>query len=148
MSQVSKRTIKPEIAKRIDELFIESISSCDEKNSLAEFLDDLLTSTEKVMLSKRLCIAYLLSKGYTYEVINNVLKVSNPTIRTVSLIMRYKGKGISNSLNKLVKKERWLNFFKDLADIAIELMGSGKGGNWKTTKSYLFHRKLEKKSPL
>ncbi len=47
-------------------------------------LNDLLTPSEKIMFSKRLAIAFLLSEGKTHSEISKTLKVSFTTINLVS----------------------------------------------------------------
>ncbi|MBI4067124.1 hypothetical protein HY407_01975 [Candidatus Gottesmanbacteria bacterium] len=148
MSQVSRRIIKKNIAQKIDKLLLDSLNISSHGKMSSEFLDDLLTPTEKIMLTKRLAIAYLLLKGYPYQVINQTLKVSNPTIRTIALILQYKGRGLRYTIDKLLKVEKWRNFFEELGDLAVELVGMAPGSNWKSTKSYLHRREILKQSPL
>ncbi|MBI2032471.1 MAG: hypothetical protein HYT09_02375, partial [Candidatus Levybacteria bacterium] len=54
---------------------------------------------ERIMLVKRLAIAILLTKGYTYQMIDETLKVSHPTIMKVSLELKY---GTNNGYKKVV----------------------------------------------
>ena len=148
MTQVSRRFMKEEVKLKIDQLFYESLLSCNSKKSTQEFIEDLLTSTEKVMLAKRLTIAYLLLKGYPYEIINKTLKVSYPTIRIVALTLKYKGNGLRNVLKEVIKRRNWHKLFEEIGEAAIDILGSGKGGNWKATKSFLYQRKAERQSLL
>lgn len=148
MTQVSRRPIKDETLQKIDQLLLESITSCHTKESINEFLDDILTPTEKIMLSKRLAIAYLLRQGHSYEVINKTLKVSNPTIRAVAIIMQLKGKGLKRALIRVTQKQQLKNFLKGLVETALDILQEGKGGDWKTAKAAQFQRKLDKQSPL
>lgn len=148
MTQVSKRPLKATTEEKINQLFRESIALCSSTQSTAAFLDDLLTATEKIMLSKRLGIACLLLKGYPYDVIAATLKVSNPTIRTVSLMLNYKGNGIREVIHQFNKKQQWKHLFRDLADSAYYILETGKGGNWSRAKRHEFTRKMEKKDPL
>ncbi len=146
MSQISKRPIKKELAKRINNLFVESIVTCRSPEETLSYLDGLLSDTEKIMLSKRLAIAYLLTKGVSYRTINQTIKVSNPTIRAVDRMLSYKGEGIKKILEKITKSEKWSKFFEELADILVETVGKSKGSNWSTTNSILRQRKIEKKA--
>ncbi len=148
MSQVSRRPIKKETEKKINELFQESITLCSSKPQVEEFIEDLLTPTEKIMLSKRLAIAYLLLRDYSYSMIKTTLKVSTPTIGSISLLLKHKGNGIRKIVKLIEARKKWRNFLEDLGDSTIDLFGSSKGSNWKATKSYLYHRKLAKQSPL
>lgn len=69
------------------------------------FVEDLLSPSEKIMLIKRLAIAILLNKGYTYNQIDQTLKVSRPTIMTVSYFLKH---GQNGGYQKVTKK-----FLKD-----------------------------------
>lgn len=146
MAQVSKRPLRKELVERINNLFEESIITCKSQAETVEYLDGLLSTTEKTMLSKRLAIAYLLTKGVSARTINQTIKVSNPTIRSVDFVLKYKGNGIRKILAKITQNKKWAKFFKELADILIETVGKGKGGNWRTTGSILHQRKLERQS--
>ena len=148
MTQVSRRFLKNETVQKIDQLFCEAISRCNNDEVTKSFLSDFFTSTEKVMFSKRLAIGYLLLKGYPTEIINNTLKVSNPTIRYVAGILQYRGTGLKKILDQMIKNQNWKRFFEELADVAIEIVGTGKGANWKQTKSYLYHQKLKRQQPI
>ena len=44
------------------------------------FLYDMLTPTERIMLSKRFAIIYMLTKGYSFSVIQETLRVSPSTV--------------------------------------------------------------------
>ena len=102
MAQVSKRYLQKQVEERILDLFWTSLSSLLTKEKISIFLDDLLSPTEKLMLSKRLAIAFMLMKGYDYSTINNRLKVSNPTIWNVKMSLAYKGKGYKIAIEQIM----------------------------------------------
>src|SRR3989338_8494868 len=105
MAQISKRWIKPETEDKITQLFEECLVACSSKDATKNFIDDILTPTEKVVLSKRLAIAFLLDKGYGYETIKSLLKVSFATIGMVSVNLKLKGSGLRKIFEK-VKRNR------------------------------------------
>ena len=148
MPQVSKIPLKKNLQEKIDNLFIESLNSCSSKETLRNYLDDLITPTEKVMLSKRLAIVYLLEKNYPYNLISSTLNVSTSTIGRISLNLKYKGKGVRKVIKTLSRRKELKNFFQSLGDAVIELLGKGKGGDWKSTGKYLYQRNKERKSPI
>ena len=148
MPQVSKRYLKRETAARIDELLWNVIIECASKPVTISFLSDLLTPTEKIMLAKRVAIAYLLLKGIPSDVICDTLKVSYPTVRTVALTLAYRGDGLRQVLNKIATQERWKNLFKDIVETGISVLGSAKGADWKTTRAWERLRAREKQNPL
>lgn len=148
MPQVSRRPIKKDTEEKIRALFWETLANCQSKPHVAELLNDLLTPTENVMLSKRLAIAYLLLKGYPYDVIQSTLKVSTPTIGTVSLLLKIKGTGLRKSLETVMKQRTWQEFFHDIADVAVDVLGHAKGNDWKAAERYKHKRRREKQQPL
>ncbi len=99
MSQVSKRLLDKNLEERIFEVFIKTVVDLKSPVDVQNFINDLLSPVERIMLVKRLAIAILLAKGYTYEMINHVLKVSNPTIVKVAFGLKY---GTNNGYKKVV----------------------------------------------
>ncbi len=148
MSQISRRPIRKDTEEKILSLFWETVASCNSKPLVAELLEDLLTPTENVMLAKRLAIAYLLLKGYPYDVITSTLKVSTPTIGTVSLMLKIKGNGLRKSLETIVKQRRRQEFFHYLTDVALDVLGHAKGNDWRRAERYKYQRRREKHAPL
>lgn len=136
MAQVSRRILPKEVQEKIYEIFWQSLALCKNKNTVASFLEDLLTPTEKVMLAKRVSIAFLLLKGYDYRTINQTLKVSNPTIWLVKTWLKNKGEGYRRILNKILRDERWAKFWEDLDSTIQKILfpTPGKGVNWKEAR--------------
>lgn len=130
MTQVSKRSLQKEVEERILDLFWTSLSSASSKEQIALFLEDLLTPTEKIMLAKRLAIAFMLIKNYDYESINTRLKVSDPTIWNVKTSLSYKGKGYKLIIEKIMSKERWEKFWQDLDHFFTQIIPPRSGTNW------------------
>lgn len=148
MSQISKRFISKPVQKRLEVLLGESFQCFHSVEEHMEFMDSLLTATEKIMLSKRLAIAYLLSKGYAYRDINQILKVSNPTIRSVDLLLQYKGNGLRRAIQKVQKIQTWKKFFDEIATAALTIYGYGKGSDWKSTKTFEIKQQRKTLNPL
>lgn len=92
-------TLKNQIEKTLALAF----SDFKNQNEAFEFLKDFLTPSERVTFSKRLSIAYWLSKKRSYENIKINLKVSSATISQVSSMMN-KG-GFKKALKKLEADE-------------------------------------------
>jgi len=136
MAQVSKRIIPKDVQERMFEIFWESLVLCKDKNTVASFLEDLLTPTEKIMLAKRVSLAFLLLKGYDYKAINQTLKVSNPTIWLVKAWLKAKGEGYRKILQKIPQDEVWKKFWQDLDSTIQKILfpTSGKGVSWKEAR--------------
>ena len=60
MSQVSKHFMNPNIEKRVYGVFIESVKNTKNSSEVVDFLNDLLSPIEKIMMAKRVAIAFLL----------------------------------------------------------------------------------------
>jgi len=148
MAQVSRRWIKPETEKTINQMIVTSIALCGSSTEAANFIDDLLTPTEKIMLAKRLAIAYLLLKGHSYVEIKDLLKVSTPTIGSVSLLLKIRGSGYKEIVQKLAARRELRQLFESLAQAAISIFGSGKGGNKRAVKYWKHELDRKHKSPL
>lgn len=149
MTQVSKRWLQKEVEERIIDLFWTSLSSLSTKEKVSAFLDDLLTTTEKIMLSKRLAIAFMLTKGYDYSAINNILKVSDQTIWNVKINLIHRGKGYKAVIGYIMNKEKWENFWEDLDHFLTMAIPPRPGTNWKEVrrKQWEKRRKQEEKRP-
>lgn len=135
MSQVSKYPISKAVAERMFEIFLKTFVKIKNDQEANQFISDLLTPTEKIMLAKRLTIAYLLERRYDYRTIQNIIKVSTGTISSVNLTRLYGSKGYKKLLNKIMNEEKLGNL---LEEAAIKLLSppstleKGKG-----TWSYL-----------
>ncbi len=70
----------------------------------AEFLKDLLSEAELLMLARRLQIAELLIEGLTYEQIRKEIKVSFGTIARVQTWLTLYGEGYRKILKRIAKK--------------------------------------------
>lgn len=118
---VSKRILNEELEGRIFDLFIKTLVDLRYEDEVKDFLGDLISPVEKIMLVKRLAIAILLDKGYTYEAIDNILKVSRPTINRVSLALKYGKSGYQKAISKIIKQEKREEFFDKIEEILIQL---------------------------
>lgn len=129
MSQVSKYPIAREVEERIFEIFSKTVADLRDRNEIEEFLCDFLSPVEKIMLAKRLSIAVLLSRGYGYNDIRKVLRVSPPTIAQVAISLKYAGKGYKRVVDKLLKEEKMEDFWQKIEDVIADLIPP-KGHNW------------------
>ena len=103
MTQVSKYPVHKDVEKRMFEVLEETISHLRGTEEIKDFLHDFLSPVEKIMLAKRLSIAVLLYKGYRYKSIGGILRVTPPTIATVSMLLKYSGKGYKRAVEKIAR---------------------------------------------
>ena len=67
MPQVSRRLISNLLQQKMNQVLWNGLTKLDSKDFVAEFLNDILTSTERVMMTKRLAMAVLLLRGWDQE---------------------------------------------------------------------------------
>ncbi|OGE08712.1 hypothetical protein A3A60_04480 [Candidatus Curtissbacteria bacterium RIFCSPLOWO2_01_FULL_42_26] len=122
MSKVSRRFLDKRLEKYIFDLFTSAVHNLSHPSNIDSFLADLLSPVEKIMLVKRLAIAIMISKGYTYDEIDHTLKVSRPTIMTVSRVLKYGHKnGYLKVIDQLLKDQRREAIFDKIEEILIAL---------------------------
>lgn len=144
MTQVSRRVVSKKVEDRILSLFVSSIVLAQDKDTALYLVDDLLTPSEKVMLSKRFSIAFMLLEGYDYDTIQNVLKVSSSTIGRVALWMKGSGRGIRFIREKIKKTESLKNLWEDVKESIAEILLLSPGMNWRESRKILHQTKKER----
>ncbi|MBI4114695.1 MAG: hypothetical protein HY445_02535 [Candidatus Niyogibacteria bacterium] len=105
MPKVSKykleKAVFDEISKELRDIFAET----KDKKDIENFLSDLLTPTEKIMLAKRLAIVIMLKRTYPFRVISKTLKVSEATIGTIKERLDRGGSGFEVAFVHLDRKK-------------------------------------------
>ena len=147
MAQVSKRYLQKQVEERILDLFWTSLSSISTKENISIFLNDLLTPTEKLMLSKRLAIAFMLVKGHIYPVINEKLKVSDQTIWNVKSHLAIRGKGYKMVIYQIMTKEKWERFWQKLDHFFEEALPPKHGADWKEVRRKQWEKRRKEQKP-
>lgn len=117
MPQISRRKLRKDVEDRVAETLLEALSQVRDKKEASLFISDLLTPTERIMVSKRLAIAVLLLKGLSYESVKEILKVSSDTVGRVSLILKLNN-GYRTVVDKLARTEGGREFWRDVAKLA------------------------------
>ena len=105
MAQVSVQYIKPEVKDKLQSLLVSCISRCSQVSLAADLVEDLLTNTEKIMISKRIGVALMLLKLVGAREISDKLKVSFPTIYRVKTWLEVKGGGYRSLLESIIKED-------------------------------------------
>lgn len=136
MAQVSKHPLSPEVEKKLYQVFIDSIKNSRTSSDVVHFLNDLLSSTEKIMLAKRVGIAFLLLRGeLTYEEISRTAKVSYGTIAKIHAVLALQGTGYRKIISGMLKKKAIKNALSEFVDILTPLPSKGSTwGKWKKMK--------------
>jgi len=122
MTQLSRNPIHKDVYYSIRDDFIWVLSSLRTQEETKLFFYDFFTKTERVMFSKRLAIAMMLHKSYTYEDITFILHVSTSTINRVANWLDVGGIGVTKVLDKLIQEEKmevfWNKINRSLDNVA------------------------------
>lgn len=137
MTQISRRQLNSRVQERIYEIFVDVVKEASTSSEVQSLLEDFLTPTERVMLPKRLCIAYLLLKKYNHRAIASFLKVSFTTINRVSTAFKTGGKGYTLMLTRLQKREKIDAVLKQIEEGIVSMLASigGPSQVWKGLQS-------------
>lgn len=147
MSRQSKHPLSPIIEERVYKIFINSIQDTKTPEDAVSFLNDLLSSAERVMLAKRVAVAFLLIEGeYSYDDISKVLKVSRGTIAKINATLTLQGKGYRKILGNMIKKKALKTVLEELVESLTPL--PPKGANWGRWYSQRRKRRLKREQPL
>ena len=129
MTQVSKHPVSVYVEKRIYKIFIDSIKNTRTDKQVISLLNDLLSKTEKIMLSKRIAIAVLLEHGdYTYREISKMLRVSLGTVEKIKGILLIQGEGYRRIIHKVALNKELNNLLGEMIEVIKPL--PSKGANW------------------
>lgn len=121
MSKISRRYLNKELESKIYEVFLKTIVDIKTIAEAKNFIEDLLSPAEKIMLIKRLAIAVLLTKGKTYEYIDHTLKVSRATIMTVSLWLKHGKGGYKKVVENILHAQNKDALIDNIEEILIRL---------------------------
>ncbi len=106
MTKISRRILRRDQEEKMYETLTASLAVLSSPVEVTRFLDDILSLTEKTMIGKRLWVAILLARGFTYEAIEETLKVSAPTICNVNYALRHGNEGYLSVINKIIRHEK------------------------------------------
>lgn len=146
MTQVSKYPISQAVYERIFEILFQSIVDLKSHQEVNDFFKDFLSETERVMLAKRLGIAVLLTKGYSFAEIRKILRVSQTTIADANAFLKYSNKGYKKVVHKILAAEKRDKFWQKVDDLLSETIPP-KGRNWYYWRKEREERKRANRKP-
>jgi len=146
MSQVSKHKLKNQVYSKIFDLFPEFIARLSKSGKQNVALNTLLSQTERTMIAKRLAIALMLIKGYTYEQIIDKLKVSFGTISKISEAIKTSDSSFTNELEKIAKADQFSDFL-NIIGYKLSIVMPPKGRNWSTWRRRIEEEKRKGNQP-
>lgn len=143
MPHVSKNKLDGDALQDLTRRLVSVLAELTERGAMDDFLNDLLTRTEKIMLAKRLAIAIMLAEEYPFRIISLALKVSEATICAMRERMDKGGKGfalVARRLEREQKIEKILETINKLVRVFAMPPIAGKG-RWRLLDTRLKRRK-------
>lgn len=125
MTRVSKYYVERQVLSEINQAFRWLISKVNNEKMVDFFVNDFFTDEEKLMLSKRLFVGYLVAKGLDYQEIVGILKVSPATVRQTKEWLKRR-MGYREIVKMLFKHQKELEFDKKLEKIARRIWPQSK----------------------
>ena len=129
MARLSSYKLKPEIHEKLANLFLEVLSATNKTDSGRLFINNLLSTSEQLMLAKRVGVAILVKRGYSYEAIKDVLKVSQGTVAKVTDILARAPKVSHRILERIIIEKQVAETLGKIEYHLSELLPP-KGGDW------------------
>ena len=136
MSQVSRHKVTPELMDRLTQVLIEVLGATNNTRSGLLFTNLLLTSVERIMLAKRVAIALLIRRGYTYDFVMNTLNVSKGTVARIAEIIKTNDTKSLETIDRLIRAKQVSATLGKL-EYQMNLLLPPKGRNWSTWRSNL-----------
>lgn len=148
MTQVSKYPISKPVADRIFEIFAKAVVGLKNKTETEQFLSDLLSPIERIVLVKRLAIAFLLEKGYDQRAISSILRVSLTTVASVNRNRKFGSEGYNHVINKILREEQLSDMINKigLSLVSLPAKATKGGGSWRYLKQELEKKNKKKAS--
>ncbi|MEK7464836.1 MAG: Trp family transcriptional regulator [Patescibacteria group bacterium] len=106
MPKVSRNPLSREMQQEMMRAFIQTLVKISDDALLRRFLDDLLSPTEKLMLSKRLMAAVLLQRGYSGGAVCTALKMSKTTVWLIQRELVKSGDGYRTVFERFFRESR------------------------------------------
>lgn len=150
MSRVSRRWLDRDVEEKIHRLLVQCVTESKNQQIAGNFIDVLLTKTEKLMIGKRIAIALMLVKGDSPMEIDEKLKVSLTTVYTVKAWLEEKGAEYHELLLDIAHRdEAQEKTHHELQRDAEEpsIFPPRRGTNWKADKRRKWQKAEASKVP-
>ncbi len=105
MPQISRIPMDRKTETKVLENLELVLAKLGQREEMKDFLFSLLTTTEKLMLAKRLAIIILLREGVPQSTISNSLKVTRATVSRMQLVSEARGAGFSIAFKKYLTEQ-------------------------------------------
>ena len=113
--KLDSKKLNSKLKKKCLDVFFRATEHSKSKNNVKQFLNDILTESEKIMAGRRILIAAKLLKGQSNESIINELGVGKDTVYRVKKWLGGRHKGIEKIVEKVKKtiRPRRISEFRD-----------------------------------
>lgn len=122
--QISKMKLNPTIEKEIKDMLAQVVADLKDPSDATIFLRDFLTSTESLVLAKRLAILLYLEKGKSYNQIKRDLKVSSATIASIQTMLEQRSEGFMLALQHMKAEEFAEEWSKRISNLFQKTSGN------------------------
>lgn len=127
---------KYQLSKKAEEEIINNLNIAftviNRGEEMVNFINSLLSSTERIMLAKRLAMIILIESGMSDSQISDLLHVTHGTVVKMRLFYEARGSGFKIALKKLEEQKR-LKAFKNTLLEMVEFIGKAGTGHVKKT---------------
>ncbi len=135
------------VEKRMYEIFVDTIRELRNPDEIEIFLSEFLSPVEKIMLAKRIAIAVLLAKGYDYDAIKKILRVTPSTIAGISIALKYSQRGYKRAVDKILHSEKIDEFWQRVDDVIHDVVPP-RPGNWSYMRGRREAEKRARQKPI
>jgi len=130
MPRVSQNALSKESQVDIMSALVRTLASINQEETIDIFLRDLLTSSERIMLAKRLMVSVFVIRGLSSREICSILKMSKSTVNTIRHDLEKSHSGYRKILDSLLKESqssKWLRIMNKLFKAStLPIKGSKK----------------------
>ncbi|PIU36317.1 hypothetical protein COT03_00225 [Candidatus Shapirobacteria bacterium CG07_land_8_20_14_0_80_39_18] len=127
MPHVSRKKVDKKVLDEILDFLVIVLTGVNEEKEMKMLLDAFLTSTEKIMLAKRLGVAYMLEEKIPFDEISGTLSVTRPTIDKIRIWLKLEESGYELAL-KVLRKTKNLEAFKQIFKDVLKRMAKPYSG--------------------
>lgn len=143
MPKLSSKRIDKELENEILNQFFLSIAKINTVDGASQFFSDILTETEKKMISKRLAAAILLIREKSATDIKNSLNLTYSTIGTIAAWVKNAKKETRKILLQFSKEKDWEAILDKIEKI-LDKLPPRYATNWSETGKEKYKRRIKR----
>ncbi len=147
MSQVSKNQLSNKVYEKIFSLFPRFLYKMTSKGKQSELVNAFFTRTEKIVFAKRIAIAFMLTKGYSYRQISTKIKVSTSTIIKIADSVKNNESTVKKELELIATEDSFVEFLNSI-DYQLAKLLPPKGGNWSSWRGRIEKERRDNEIPI